>query len=113
MVLTQPLASADQVFNVTGEMRVGEFALAVAQPCEVEPKHRPPVFDEGARHMNSGRQVLAACEAMGKNRVRSRSVAEGKVETRGELFAAPVVEGDAPGFHAASVAHLVCLRGPG
>ena len=79
-------------------MRVGEFALAAAQPGEVEAQrgdavHRQPLGDALGRQ-----DVLAAGEAVREQREGGR-LAQRQVERGGELFALGVGKFEALGAH--------------
>ena len=86
MRFAQMIGGGDQVLDVRGEMRVGEFAFAHAQPGEIEAHHRDAGFGQPFGDALGGEIVLAAGEAMRKQRV-SRGLAERQVDERRELFA--------------------------
>ena len=84
--LAQVIGGGDQIVDVGGKMRVGEFAFAAAEAGEIETQHgdavdRQPLGDALGRQV-----VLAAGEAMREQR-EGGGLAERQVEHAGELFA--------------------------
>ena len=64
MRLAQMLGGGDQVVDVRGKMRVGEFAFAAAQPGEIEAQHGDAGGGEPLGDALGRQDVLAAGEAM-------------------------------------------------
>jgi hypothetical protein len=62
----QMIGGADEVGDVRGEGRVGEFALAGAEPRKVKPQHRDAFCGERRRDALGRQHILAAGEAMRK-----------------------------------------------
>ena len=96
--LAQMIGGGDQVVDVRGEMRVGEFAFAAAEAGEIEAQHGDAVDRQPLGDALGGEIVLAAGEAMREQR-EGRRLAERQVERRGELLALGVGEGEAFAAH--------------
>ena len=67
-------------------MRVGEFALAAAEPGEIETQHGDAVHRQPLGDALGGEDILAASEAMREQRKGGR-LAQRQVEHGGELLA--------------------------
>ena len=65
----QMIGGADEIGDVGRERRVGEIALAGAEPGEIEPQHRDALGRERRRDALGRQHVLAAGEAMREQRV--------------------------------------------
>ena len=96
--LAQVIGGGDQIVDVRGERGVGELAFAGAEPGEIEAQHRDAVqlqaFGDAPRRL----VVLAAGEAMRKQRHRAHRAVR-PVEQRGELVALGVGEIEFFGGH--------------
>ena len=84
--LAQMIGGGHQVVDVGRKMRVGEFALAAAQPGEVEAQHRDAVRRQPLGDRLGGAAVLAAGEAMREQREGGR-LAQRQVEHRRQFLA--------------------------
>ncbi len=87
-----------QIRNVGRKRRVGEFAVARAQPGEVEAQHRNPERREPFGDALCGMNVLPAGEAMGKQRIGARLI-DRRIEQRGEALACRIKEVKPFGWH--------------
>jgi hypothetical protein len=97
----QMVSGADEVGDVRGEGRVGEIALARAEAGEVEPQHRDPPRRQRHRDALRRQHVLAAGEAMRKQRIGvDRAIR--RIKCCGELVAAFAGELKAFGRHGRS-----------
>ena len=84
---TQMIGGADEIGDVGGEGRIGEIALAGAEAGEVEPQHRDALGGERGRDAFCRQHILAAGEAMRKQRVGlHRSIRH--IQRGGKLMAA-------------------------
>ena len=97
----QMIGGVDEVGDVRRKGRVGEFAFAVAEPGEVEPQHRDAARRQRGRDALRRQHVLAAGEAMRKQRI-GVDRAIGLVQRRGKLMAAFAGELKAFGRHGRS-----------
>jgi hypothetical protein len=68
-VRAQVRSGRDQIGDIRGEVRVGEFPFAGAESSEVEAQYADPVFGERLRDATCGENVFSACEAVRKQRV--------------------------------------------
>ena len=83
----QMIGGADEIGDVGGEGRIGEIALAGAEAGEVEPQHGDALGGQRGRDAFCRQHVLAAGEAMRKQRVGvDRSIR--RIERGGKLMAA-------------------------
>ncbi len=96
--LAQVIRGRDQIGDVGGKRRVGELALARAEPGEIETQHRDAARRQCLRDALCRQIVLAAGEAVREQRERDR-LTRGLVEQRGKLFAARIGKVEAFGRH--------------
>jgi len=89
----------DQIGDVGGKGGVGEFALARAEPGEVEAQHGDAERGQAVGNALGGLDVLAAGKAVRKQRVGARLLA-GAVEQRGKLLSVGVGKIEALSGHA-------------
>ena len=82
----QVIGGGDQVVDIRGKMRVGEFALAAAQPGEIETQHGDAVDRQPLGDALGGQDILAAGEAMREQR-EGGGLAQRQIERGGELLA--------------------------
>ena len=75
--LAQVIRGRDQVGDVGGERRVGELALARAEPGEIEAQHRDAARRQAFGDALCRQHVLAAGEAMREQRERDAAVRPG------------------------------------
>lgn len=61
---TQVIGGGDQVVDIRGELRVGKFALAHAEPGEIEAQHADAAHRQPLGNTLGREIVLAAGEAM-------------------------------------------------
>ena len=84
---TQMIGSADEVGDVGGEGRIGKFAFAGAEAGKVEPQHGDALGGQCGRDAFCRQHILAAGEAMRKQRVGlHRSIRH--IQRGGKLMAA-------------------------
>ena len=107
--LAQVIGGGDQIVDVRGEMRVGEFAFAGAQPGKIEAQHGDAVMRQPLGDALGGEVVLAAGEAVREQR-EGRRLAERQVERRGELLACGVGESEAFAAHGCFCRSLLLAR---
>ena len=81
----QRVRGGDEVAHVRGERRVGEFALAGAEPGEVEAQHGDAERGQGLGDAPRRVDVLAAGEAVREQRIGAR-LTHGSIEQRGEVL---------------------------
>src|SRR5260221_3428008 len=81
----QFVRGSDQIGDIGGKSRIGEFTVARAQSGEVEAQHGDTERGEPLGNALGGVDVLAAGKAMRKQRVSAR-LASGAIEQRGELL---------------------------
>ena len=84
----QGRSGAQQVIDVGGKVGVGEIAVAVAEPGEIEAQHRDTARRQRAADARGRRDILAAGKAVGKQRVGAhlaRSLRQ--FQQAGQLFA--------------------------
>src|SRR5690606_36697633 len=62
----------DQVADVCRKVRIAENAAAASQPCKIETQHAHAMFGKRLRHARRRQAVLAAGEAVRKNRPAAR-----------------------------------------
>ena len=91
--LAQPAGCRNQILYIGGETGIGELALAVAQPGEVEAQHTEPQVGERVGDARRGSDVLATGEAMGEQRKGPRWPRR-QVEPSGQLGPLTPREGD-------------------
>jgi hypothetical protein len=89
----------DQIADVGGKRRVGKLAFARAEPGEVEAQHGDAERGERFGHALGGVDVLAAGEAVRKQRVGAR-LAGGAIEQRGKCLPLGIGKIEALGRHA-------------
>ena len=65
----QVVGGRDQVGDIGGESRIGELAFARAEPGEIEAQHRDAERGQPLRDALGRMDVLAAGEAVGKQRI--------------------------------------------
>lgn len=82
----QMIGGGDQIVDIRGKMRVGEFAFAAAQAGEIEAQNRDAADRQPLGDPFCGEVVLAAGEAMREQRI-GRRFAERQVEHRRKFFA--------------------------
>ena len=92
------IGGGDQVLDIRGKMRVGEFAFAHAEPGEIEAHHGDAGFGQPLGDALGGEVVLAAGEAMRKQRV-GDGLAQRQVDQRRELLALAVGKIETLGAH--------------
>lgn len=68
VVVAQVVRRVDQVGDVRSDVGVGEFAVGPAETGEVEAEHRDAVPSQRLRDPRRGKHVLAAREAVRKER---------------------------------------------
>ena len=84
---TQMIGGVDEIGDVRRKGRVGKIALAGAEPGKVETQHRDALGGQRGRDAFRGQHVLAAGEAMRKQRVGlHRSIR--RIQRGGKLMAA-------------------------
>ena len=94
----QMIGGGDQILDVRGEMRVGEFALAHPESGEIEAHHRDAGLGQPLGDALGGEVVLAAGEAMRKQRV-GDGLAQRQVDQGRELLASAVGKIETLGAH--------------
>jgi hypothetical protein len=88
----------DEIGNVRGKMRVGEIAFAGAEPGEIEAEHGDAARRERLGNTPSCQAVLAAGEAMRKQRIGDRLLGR-TFEPGGEQLAGGIGKIEAFGSH--------------
>jgi hypothetical protein len=83
VLVTEPVRRRHEIRDVGREIGVGEFALAPAEPGEVEAQHGKTGRGERGADAGGRQRVLRAGETVGEQRVRPRRAFR-PVETRGE-----------------------------
>ena len=104
--LAQMIGGADEIGDVGGKGRVGEIAFAGAEPGEVEPQHRDALGRQRGRDALGRQHVLAAGEAMRKQRVGADRPVR-RVQRGGELMALRARELKAFGRHGVSCSSVL------
>ncbi len=99
--LPQMVGGEDEIGDVRRERRIGEIAFAGAEPGEVEPQHGNAARRQRRRDAPRRQHVLAAGEAMRKQRV-GLDGAVGQIERGGELLPLGARELEAFGRHGGS-----------
>ena len=94
----QMIGGGDEIVDVRREMRVGEIALAGAQPGEIETQHRDALHRQPLGNPLGREVVLAAGEAMREQR-EGAGFAERQVEQRRQFLALGVGEIETLGVH--------------
>ena len=84
--VAQRIGGGDQILDVRGKLRVGKFPFAGAKPGEIEAHHGDADLGEPLGDPLGGEVVLAAGEAMGKQRI-GGGLAERQVEQGRQLLA--------------------------
>src|SRR6185312_5273733 len=110
----QTTGGADEIGDVGGEGRVGEIALARAEPGEVEAQRRDAPARQRDRNAPRRQHILPAGEAMRKQRV-GRGLAVRKIKRGREPMAAFTFELELLGRHMSlrSTFPWIALDGPG
>ncbi len=100
----------DEVGDVGAERRVGELAVRLAEPREVEPEYRDVEVGQCPRDTRGGDDVLAAGEAVCEQRHRPGR-AGGQVEPSGEVFASRATERHALALDHGPLLSCGCAQG--
>ena len=98
MIFTQMIGGGDQIVDVRGKMRIGEFAFAAAQAGEIETQHGDAVHRQPLGDALGRQDILAAGETMRKQRKGGR-FAERQIERRRKLFTFAIGEIEAFAAH--------------
>ena len=111
MHFPQVICGGDQIGDVRRERRVGEFAFACAKPGEIEAQHRDAAHGQAFGDALCRQHVLAAGEAVRKQRIRD-GLARRPVQHGGEVLAARIGKLKTFGWHgySPSVSHGWALR---
>jgi hypothetical protein len=86
--LAQVIGGSHEIGNVGGEGRIGEVTFARTEAGEIEPQHRNAFCGERHRNPLRGQAILAASEAMRKQRVGADFTFR-LVQCGGQLLALP------------------------
>ncbi len=96
--LPQMIGGKHEIGDIRGKRRIGEIALAGAEPGEVEPQHRDSLGRQRGGDALGRQHVLAAGEAVREQRI-GRDRAVGQIERGSELMASGARELKAFGRH--------------
>ena len=96
--LAQMVGGGDEIVDVGGKMRVGEFTFAGAQAGKIEAQHGDAVDGQPLGYAPGGEVILAAGEAMREQRI-GRRLAQRQIERGGERLALGVGEIEAFAAH--------------
>src|SRR6516164_5672827 len=90
MCPSEEIRCRQQVANIGRKVTVGEVAITVTKPCEVEAKYGNRLLSQLPCDLRRGLQVLTASKAMCEQRIRDRFVR--KLKESGQWFTLSVLE---------------------